>query len=344
MAVAACVAVVIFLVQPRRYRATADVVVPVPTETGSLIAAVGQSVSDFEGALRSSVVAQRVSAETGVPAEGVAGGLESEQLSGGTVVEVGYTADDPDVAEAVAASASREALGLLLRGQLAPFEQQRELAEEALARASQAYEGFLKESGLLNPDQFFRIQTLRLIDLQDRAGRARNDGDEEAAEELDARFLQLQLRLAPMQVEFTTLREALTRAASALTNAEASYAVANAALEAAEEGTSVQGSEAVALPRAAQLLRQLLVIVVLATALAIALIVLMELTSSPGSPMRRLVAREATATARPVVLREGGGGPNGGVASKRSGSSKGRSRKRRRSSVRPDETESRREA
>jgi Chain length determinant protein len=276
---AAIITSLIFLLEPRQYRATADVVVPVPAQQGSRIAAVGQSVSDLEGALRSLVVAQRVSNETGEPIGRVTDGLDSEQLFGGTLVEVSYATSDPEIAESVAELASREALVVLLTAQLAPFEQQRDVAAATAVRFQREYEAFLNRTGMLNPEQVFETQTKRIIELQDEIGQATATGDLELARQLRDQLQERKDRYTPLRVEYTFLQESRSRANAVLTEADAAFVAADAALDAAESGGSVQTSDAVAVPRAAQLFRRLLVVVVLVTALAIGAIVLLELTA-----------------------------------------------------------------
>jgi hypothetical protein len=290
---AAIITLIMFLLQPRQYRATAAVVVPVPAEVGSRIAAVGQSVSDFEGALRSGVVAQRTSRVTGEPSVRILSALDTQQLFGGSLVEVAYTTSDPEIAEDVAELASRQALVVLLTAQLAPFEEARQSAQETAQNFQRDYEEFLERTGMVNPDQYFEKQQNRLIRLTDEIGLAEAQGDEELAERLTEQLENKQAAITPLRVEWTTLEEGRTRAALILSEVESAYSTANASLEAAREGRSVDVSDATAIPRAAQLLRQLLVVVVLSTALAIGLIVLLELVSMPRRPVRGAVSAAA---------------------------------------------------
>lgn len=291
---AAALTLGLILLQPQRYRATADVVVPIASPGGSAIAAVGQSVSDFEGAVRSDVVAKRVSSETGVPQQQVADRIDTEQLFGGTVVEVTYTADDAFVAEDAVGVVSREALVLLLQARLAPFEQELALAERDANAAANAYQDFLIANELVEPEQFFRDQQARLRVLRDRADGLRAEGNDERADEIDALIQSRTELLAPIQVEYLTTREDRARAGVRLGQARASFGAAQAAVKAAEEQRgSVTVSNAVPVSKTAQLFRQLLIAVVVAAVLAIGVIVLLELIppASDGVPS----SAEATA-------------------------------------------------
>jgi hypothetical protein len=140
-------------------------------------------------------------------------------------------------------------------------------------------EAFLIEAQILDPADYFRRHNSRMIALQDDIGRAAADGDDDRVEELEDRLAEKLAQITPLLTRYQILQDSRDRATAGLADAESEYAVANASLEAAQEGTAVEASDAVALPRAARLLRQLLVVIVLATALAIGLIVLLELTT-----------------------------------------------------------------
>ncbi len=66
VATAAVLVTLLFLFRPATYSATATVVVPTPTNSSSLIAAVSQSISDFQAALSTDRVAERTAAEVGI--------------------------------------------------------------------------------------------------------------------------------------------------------------------------------------------------------------------------------------------------------------------------------------
>jgi hypothetical protein len=276
-AAAAVLTLIVTSFTPQQYRGTADVVVPLPSQFGSPIAAVGQSVSDFEGALRSDVVAARVARDVDVPRDEVASGLSSEQLASGTIVEVTYVADDPGIASSVAGTASREALVFLLEARLAPQAEELSLAQDAARRADDAYAAFIESEGLLNPAGYFRDQAGRLQRLQDQADAARTSGDDQTAEELEARIDARQRELTPLLLEYTTLTTARQQSQSRFAETKASFDVADAAVEAAKNDGNVEVLDAVPVSRVAQLLRRLLVAIVVATALAIASIVLLAL-------------------------------------------------------------------
>jgi capsular polysaccharide biosynthesis protein len=280
---AAILTAVLTLATPQQYRGTADVVVPLPPAATSPIAAVSQAVSDFDAALRSEVVAARVAREADLSRGEVSGKVSAEQLAGGTIVEVTYVSDDPATAETVAGSASREAPVFLLEARLAPIAQQRQLAEDDAAAASDAYVGFLQREGIVSPEDFFRDQEGRVRRLNDEAAAAEAGGDIERAELLQARAEDRAADLAPIKDEYETIKATRVQAEARVAPAKDASNVAEAAVDAARDGGGVEVLDAVAIARSSQLARRLLVAVVVATALAIAAVVLMALLGMTGS-------------------------------------------------------------
>jgi hypothetical protein len=326
------VALVLFFIEPSRYRAAADVVVSVQsTPTGSRIAAVEQAVSDFEGALRSSIVAQRVAAATGVPMEEIGGHFDTKQLFGSAVVEVSYVATDPDAGEQVVAAASREALVVLLTAQLGPVAQLRDIAQATSVRLNDQYVAFLNEAEVLVPQAVFESKTRRMIDLEDAISGALAEGDQERADRLQEQLDRVREHWTPLVGEYEALQQARLRANQNSAAAESAYTTATAALEAAREGSSTTVASAVPMPRVPQLVRRLLTVVVLATGLAIAMIIALELLLPGGRRTRTVAVRSSDRVARAPVAGASGEGarapsrPGGG-----SGSPKAKRRRRRR--------------
>jgi hypothetical protein len=326
------VALVLFFIEPSRYRATADVVVSVQsTPTGSRIAAVEQAVSDFEGALRSSIVAQRVAAATGVPMQEIAGHFDTKQLFGSAVVEISYVATDPDAGEQVVAAASREALVVLLSAQLGPVAQLRDLAQTAADHANDDYVAFLGDAGVLVPQAVFESKTRRMIDLDDAINGALAEGDEERAADLQEQLDRLREIWTPLVGEYESLQQARLRAFQSRAEAESAYTSATAALDAAREGASTTVAAAVPMPRVPQLVRRLLTVVVVATALAIAMIIALELLLPAGRRTRAVAARSPDRVASaPVAGASGEGARAPSRPGGASGSSKAKRRRRRR--------------
>lgn len=285
------VTAVVLLVQPREYRVTATVVVPATQVIGSLVTAVDQSVSDFEGAIGSDAVIEKVSSVTGVSKQAVAGGLSTERLGTSSVVEVTYETDESDMASAVAGSASKQALALVQKSISGPLEEQRTMAEQSYEAAMTATESFLSETGLVNPPQVFKMQASRLVALRDALGHAIELGQDAEARRLQARIDQKEAELTDQVVTYQRLTDERQRALSALQLADNAYFQAEGGMASAEQGETITVSKPELAPRLGPAVRQLTGAVVVAAALAIGLVVLLEFLYV--RPPRREVAGSA---------------------------------------------------
>lgn len=267
---------------------------PVPEITGSRIAAVSQNVSDFEGALRSNVVAQRVASETGLPAQRIQSGVGTEQLAAGAVVEVSFTSSDRFAARAVVDAVSTQALRVLMEAKLAPIEQAHTRAVTALETVRQEYQDFLTENEISDPDEFFAQQARIAQDYLEAIQAAEAEGNTDRATELRAERAGFMAGLAPLQVEYRVLQQTLTSAVQFEREANAQLVSAEAAVEAVQDEGTVPVSDPVPVPRLGLILRRLLVAVVVATSLGIGLVILLELTTSRVAPPRAVPAGATT--------------------------------------------------
>lgn len=276
-AAAILASLVYLVVRPRTYVATVSVVVPVPPAS-SVIPATAQAVADLDAAISSYPLAARVAARLGLSAGAVQEGLDAARVGGGGVLEVRFESTAPDLAERGAATAAREGLAVLAQARLAPFEQRLRLAEEAYASATEAVREYLERFGNIQPQETFDRVSAQLSELRDRADEARVRGDDAQADVLEARIQALTARWSPLIIEWQELSAARSRAQRQLESAQLDELAARSILEAAtSDGGSVVTSAAVPVPRTAVFVRSVLPIVVLATVLAILLVVGMEL-------------------------------------------------------------------
>jgi capsular polysaccharide biosynthesis protein len=328
--VAVVLTILMLFFLPQRYRATADVVVILPdVQTGSLIATTAQAVSDFEGALRTAAVARAAAEDSGLSASSISDGLRTEWLEGGTVVEVTFIGPDPGSTEAVVFTASKEAIGFLLDARLAPISHRLENAQQAMAAANQALDDFTIEHELLNVDDYLDSQQDRVRELQSDRDQALLDGDEERAQEIQDRITSLLQETAAIRTEFNTVQTTREQAAASLAEARTAHETALGAVEAAEDASTIKVLSAVPVPRTERLPSQLLVVVVIATALTIGLIVLLELLTprqrasasasdrsdrAPAGPPPGAVERRRAGTSPPVPVRTSPGGATRGAA------------------------------
>jgi hypothetical protein len=288
--------VAVYSLEPPRYRATATVVIPIPEGVTSLIAGVSQSVSDFEGALASESVAAGVAAATGVDRKEISSGLSSDRLVSGSVAEVAYEGRTGEEAQVVVREASRQALALLLEAALGPYEQQRQFAQNQLAAAEDDYEEFVAETGIFAPDRYFAKQTDRLNALRDALGVARGEGRDDVVETLERRISAKQAEISQQLADYNRLSGARQRALSLVTETESAYSTAKGSLDSTQTPEAISVSDAVRISRVAFLMRSVVPAVVIATGLAIAFVVLLELSRSGRSAR----GDDGEATAVPV--------------------------------------------
>jgi hypothetical protein len=290
VAVALVLAVVVFLVSPRTYRSTATVVIPGPgAAVSSLLAAVTQSVEDFRGALESDAVALKVSRATGIDPDVIEAGLKFEQVGKSSVAEISFVSTDEGRTEQVALLAGQEALVLLMEARKAPLEEQRELAESQYREAQAAYDVFLLETGIGDPAEWLRRQTIRLIGLQDDLGVARGVGNDVEVARLQKRLDDKHALVGPVQAEYSRLSAARDRGLAVLAESNRVATAADAALRNVQNsGAQITVSPPRTRPWTSVLLGIVVPAVVIATALAIALVVLLEIVG-PTREVRALL-------------------------------------------------------
>jgi hypothetical protein len=290
--VAGFLAVVVYILQPQRYSATATVVLPIPpSTTTSAIAAVSEAYADFNGAVTTDVVADRAAADVGVPASEVAGHLSVSRLSGGSVAQVTYNGTDRDHAVAIASAVSREALVVVIAARLAPLDQQLALAQSAYNAANDEFRTFIQETGI-STEQYFIAAQKDIINLEDHLGGAEASGDTASAEKIQATIAAKSEKISETRPEFDRLTSTRQSALEAYTTAQQADLSENGLLESAKAGGQVSASEPTGASRLTGLLKAVVPAVVVATGLAIAMIVLLEVVGPVRLPTRRARDRE----------------------------------------------------
>jgi Chain length determinant protein len=289
--VAGFLAVVVYILQPQRYSATATVVLPIPpSTTTSAIAAVSEAYADFNGALTTDVVAERAAIDAGVSPSDVAGHLSVARLSGGSVAQVTYNGTDRDHAVAIASAASKEALVVVIEARLAPLDQQLALAQAAYTNANDEYRTFILETGI-SSEQYFIEQQKRITNLQDDLGNALANEETARADQIQATIETKSEKLSETRPEFDRLTSTRQSALEAYTLAQQSDLSEKGLLESAKAGGQVSASGVTGASRLTGLIKAVVPAVVVATGLAIALIVLLEVVGPVRLPTRRGGAR-----------------------------------------------------
>jgi hypothetical protein len=286
-------AAVIFIFEPQPYHATASVALPIPpSTTTSAIAAVSEAYADFSGAITTDVVAQRAATDVGVPASEVKGHVEVTRLAGGNVAEVTYTGTDRDHASQIAAEASKEALALIVSARLAPLEQQLTLAQQAVEEANTEFEQFVSTEGVLT-DRYFTKKQNEIDDLRNRINNARAKGQTQLADDLQVQFEEKNAKIGTQIAEFNRLTTTRNSANEAYSNAQAAELAEKGLLDSVQLGGQIPVSDPTGSSRLTGLIKAVVPAVVVATGLAIALIVLLEVVGPARLPMRQRAARPA---------------------------------------------------
>jgi hypothetical protein len=286
---AGVLATLVFVTRPRMYAASSTVVVPSPPTSTSLIASVAQSVSDFQAALSTTVVAERVASSVGITTSAVKSGLEPSRVSDSGLVEVRFEYPDPEIAEDVAFEASRQALILLLDSRLEPFESQLAIVRDQYEAAQAALLEFQEETGYVVPQEVFEQENREMQSLRDAIGAALADGNEELAAQLQERLDEKAERLVSESVEFSTLTSAQRRAEESFTATQIARDAAAASLESVEETENpsaegaISSTDAVGVGRLQTFLRTVVPAIVIATILAIVLVALLEIVPAGRS-------------------------------------------------------------
>jgi hypothetical protein len=285
-------AAVIFIFEPQPYRATASVPLPVPpSTTTSALAAVSEAYADFGGAVTTDVVAQRAAATAGVPVSEVRGHVEVSRLAGGSVAEVTYVGTDREHASQIASEASKEALALIVSARLAPLDQQLQLAQTAYDDANSQYQQFVSDTLILNPTKYFNTWQQRFISLSDQIGHLQASGEDAQAAQLQDRLDTKKAQISEQAADYNRIIAVRDSSKEALAEANQAEQAEKGLLLAVQNGGQISVSDPAGSSRLTGLIKAVVPAVVVATGLAIALIVLLEVVGPARRPSRQRPAR-----------------------------------------------------
>jgi subunit length determinant Wzz-like protein len=280
-------AVVVYILQPQRYKATATIVIPANSSTStSALAAVSQAYSDFTGALASDQVAQQVATKVGVPASSVKGHLSASRQSGSSVAEVTYTGTNRDQASAIVREGSTDAILLIAQARLAPLNAQVTAAQKNYDDVYLQYKTFLSQTGILNQDRYFARQQAQIINTKNELGSAQAAGDTKRASDLQARLTALQTKAAEEQSTASRIKAEIGSALETLSASQSEALTAQGLVDSISNGGQVSVTDPTAAPRLSGLIKAVVPAVVVAAGLAIALIVLLDVVG-PARPAKR---------------------------------------------------------
>jgi hypothetical protein len=160
------------------------------------------------------------------------------------------------------------------------------LATSAYETANDAYQAFVQETGIYN-EQYFARQQLRIIHLQDELGNAQANGDTAGAEDAQAKIDAKNATISQYRADFDRLTSTRQSALEAYTIAQQAELSEKGLLESARAGGQVSASaEPTGASRLTGLIKAVVPAVVVATGLAIAMIVLLEVVGPVRLPTR----------------------------------------------------------
>jgi hypothetical protein len=293
--VLAMVAAYVFASQaPPRYEVTATYVVPSFLDTNSP-AALSQSVASFRSTVSSEPIIRRAAEETGIPRSVFGRGATTRPLGTGNVLELSLISPDSERAGAALVAVVATTLDLLSETRI-------RLGEEVLAAAQERYdvareklEAFVDDTGLVLPNETYRIQFSELAQLRLQVQSARAAGDEEGAVRLEALVKDREPLLAdlnPQVLQHRDLERDENRQLTLLLRAEERFDETRLARSAEAGEVALAATAASLVPQRPLLVRWVVSAGALALIAAFGLVLLLGIVARP----REAVVGEDTTT------------------------------------------------
>lgn len=222
----------IIYLQPASYQATATVIVPSLSAKGYSTSAVTQYVSTYKDVLISAPVVNQVSASTGVRVNDLVNGLSADTATASSnIIVVTYTGPAKAKSEEVVKTAAIDSLDALMAPQLASAEAEVAASKQAVDTANSKIQDFTAQSGLLLPDEDYRLKSAELSSLLVQLEQAQLAGDSSRANGLQTIITTRQKELtdlAPQVVAYQQLVDNKTAAIGAYNKAQTDLTQVNA--------------------------------------------------------------------------------------------------------------------
>ncbi len=280
---AAALAVLYIMANPRPYVATVDVSAPslMGSQYGTYqgVAAAGQFPSDFVATATSPAVEEAVARQAHVSLGALQNGLSVQQVDVSSRVEITYTSRDPSTAGPVAAAVARQTLRTMFATQVPIAQAAVHSATATLHAANQALAGFAEKHGSLPVDQQYSTLTAQITALENEKAHDQSMGLTWSAGQLAGKIDKLRAKaatLAPLTGEHADLLAKQAAAASTLTMSQEVLAQAQAQLAAADPH-QVRAPQAVEVPMVHLVVTSVLPAAAVGVFLAIVLVALLEL-------------------------------------------------------------------
>ena len=289
----------LLLKQPVEYQADATVVVPAVSARGFSTSAAAQYVATFKDVLVSQPLVQQVHNKfTAVPTTDLVKGLSASTVTASSniihVTYIGYIKSGDDGVRNVVNEATRDTLDIVAQPQLAQAKLAIDSANAQLATANSAITAFTASTGQVLPDQQFRTKQSELSQLLLQLQQTQIAGDQ-------SRAALLQAVIATRQSELTSLAASLSQYTSLTQQRQAALTVvahdqqlmgdAQALVSADHQANTVSVTGGDKVSRLANVLKFSAIAAAVGLILALALILLMELTRD-----RRAVAGSTAGT------------------------------------------------
>ena len=294
---AALVALLIGVVSPAIYRASATLVLPGINPEGPVTPAVTQAAANFTAAVQSDAVRDAVSAESGVPASELSA-VTVSRSGQSNVLNVGFTGTDPEQVPLVVAALTREALRTQAEAELNLAVAQADAARQLFGERDQAYIDFGTETGAYYTDVALEKASKRVIEARDKLNGAVADGDAGAIQLAQDEFDLRTARLTEMQTS-QTLFQQREGAFGLLLQAEQDVNRAEGDLTAAEE-LNLPVTRATALNKITSVAQKVVFAATFGLVLAVGLLVLLALLQGGRNLMT--VGEQGTEAASPAEL------------------------------------------
>jgi len=285
----AAVAAVIMVVEPRQFTATATVAAPAlvgGVSTNQYSGANGPKafVANFIAAATSSVIVDKVSAQTHVTKPTIQKGIVVSEVGQSSLVTVQYTTKKKLQAGPVAKDDATDTILFLFNTQLQLAEQPVTQAQNELNQANSAIANFRKTTGQSLPDEALQSIEQEIANLQETQAVQRAQGNAPTADALNGTISALQAQAAALQPEVATYLNLENQQTQALTNlqqAQTTLQQAKAQYEAADPAKVVILGSTSPIKRSSALLQDVPIALGASLFLAIGVIALLESLKRP---------------------------------------------------------------
>ncbi|MGH2704212.1 MAG: hypothetical protein ACRDJ4_03715 [Actinomycetota bacterium] len=263
-------------------------------------------VANFIAATTSSPIVDKVAKETGVPSDEIASGIHAESIGESAVIDVRFETSLRDKAGLVAMSVATETIRALFAPQVAQTQRAADEAKKQVDAADAAIAKFTADTGLLLPDQEYRLKAQQLAQLQQQQleADARDDLNASVRYESAAIELEAQLReLAPKVQAHQGLADQRSQAVSRYNSLRSQYESAKAQYDAANPESLISVSSTGATSRVPDLIRYVGAGVGAALFAAVFVVVLLEAAtrrSPAGAPRAGVPGSGESETLAPV--------------------------------------------